>query len=101
MNVFPNEIEAAIVRNPKVFDVAVIRYPDTDLVEGPAAIVQLKKGEQSNTDEIIEYCKKDGLHGIKIPKVVEFVDELPRHMDGKLLKRELEDKYWEGIQRRG
>ncbi|MCD6571274.1 MAG: AMP-binding protein [Deltaproteobacteria bacterium] len=101
VNVFPNEIEAAIVRNPKVFDVAVIRYPDTDLREVPAAIVQLKKGEQSNTDEIIEYCKKDGLHGIKIPKVVEFVDELPRHMDGKLLKRELEDKYWEGIQRRG
>ncbi|MCD6571599.1 MAG: hypothetical protein J7L53_12940 [Deltaproteobacteria bacterium] len=69
--------------------------------EAPSTIIQLRKGEQSSTDEIIEHCKKDGLHGIKLPRLVEFVDELPRHMDGKLLKRELEDKYWEGMKRRG
>jgi acyl-coenzyme A synthetase/AMP-(fatty) acid ligase len=38
---------------------------------------------------------------MKIPKVVEFVKELPRHIDGKLVKRELEDKYWQGIEKRG
>ncbi|MEA3222065.1 MAG: AMP-binding protein [Thermodesulfobacteriota bacterium] len=101
VNVFPNEIEAVITKKPKVFDVAVIRHPDADLGEVPAAIIQLRKGEQSSTDEIIEHCKKNGLRGIKLPKVVEFIKELPRRMDGKLLKRELEDKYWEGIERRG
>lgn len=103
VNILPNEIENIIIKNPKVLDVGVIRIPDKDLGEVPAAIVQLKEDEKATGEEIIEYCKKEGLYGYKIPKMVEFVEELPRHIDGKLMKRDLERKYWEdkGIKRRG
>jgi len=101
VNIYPNEIEAAIMKNPKVMDVAVVRYPDEDLGEVPAAVVQLKEGQEATSEEIIEHCKAHGLYGYKVPKVVDFTDNLPRHADGKLIKRVIEDKYWEGIPRRG
>lgn len=101
VNIFPLEIESTIIRHPTVCDVGVIRYPDKDLGEVPAAIVQLREGQTATAEEIIAFCKSSGLSGFKIPKVVEFIKELPRHMDGKLVKRELEDKYWQGIERRG
>jgi long-chain acyl-CoA synthetase len=103
VNILPNELEEIIVKHPKVLDVGVIRAPDKDLGEVPAAVVQLKEGESSTEEEIIEYCKKEGLYGYKVPRIIEFVEELPRHIDGKLIKRDLERKYWEekGIKRRG
>lgn len=103
VNIFPNEIEATIIKHPKVYDVTVIRAPDKDLGEVPLAIIQLKEGEKASSDEIIEHCKKEGLYGFKIPKMVEFVKEIPKTPHGKTLKRELEKKYWEdkGIKRRG
>lgn len=94
VNIFPNEIEMVILRHPKVMDVAVISAPDKDLGEIPAAIVQLKEGEEMSKEELTEYCKKSGLYGFKIPKVVEFVKELPKTPHGKTLKRELEATYW-------
>lgn len=101
VNIFPNEIETAIKRNVKVLDVAVIRYPDKVLGEVPAAIVQPKEGQYISTEEIIEFCRNERLIGFKIPKFVEIVTSLPRHIDGKMRKKEIEDKYWEGIERRG
>ncbi|VUT26955.1 MAG: long-chain fatty acid--CoA ligase, FadD-like protein [Candidatus Methanolliviera sp. GoM_oil] len=103
VNIYVNEIEAKIISYPKVSDVAVIRAPDKDLGEVPLALIELKKGEKSSKEEIIEHCKKEGLYGYKIPKIVEFVEELPKTPHGKTLKRELEKKYWEekGIKRRG
>ena len=101
VNIFPLEIESTIIRHPKVLDVGVVRYPDHELGEVPAAVIQLRSGEQSNPDEIICFCRANGLMGMKVPKLVDFVEELPRHIDGKLIKRELEDKYWKGIERRG
>ncbi len=101
VNIFPLEIESTIIRHPKVLDVGVVRYPDRELGEVPAAVIQLRSGEQSNSDDILRFCREEGLTGMKIPKVVEFVSELPRHIDGKLIKRELEDKYWQGIEKRG
>ncbi len=101
VNIFPLEIEATIMRNPKVLDVGVVRYPDRELGEVPAAVIQLRSGEQSNSDDILRFCREEGLAGMKVPKVVEFVNELPRHIDGKMIKRELEDKYWQGIEKRG
>jgi len=103
VNIYVNEIEAKILSYPKVSDVAVIRAPDKDLGEVPLALIELKKEERSSEEEIIEHCKKEGLYGYKIPKIVEFVEELPKTPHGKTLKRELEKKYWEekGIKRRG
>ena len=101
VNIYPNEIESAIIKNEKVADVAVVRYPDKDLGEVPAAVVQLIDGASSSHDEIIKQCNIHGLYGHKIPRIVEFTEKLPRHEDGKLIKREIEDKYWKGIERRG
>jgi len=101
VNIYPNEIERIINNHPKVADVAVVRAPDKDLGECVAAVVQPKKDSTLTEEDLLEHCKKNGLRGFKIPKIVEFAAELPRHIDGKLVKRELEDKFWKGIERRG
>jgi long-chain acyl-CoA synthetase len=101
VNIFPNEIETAIKRHDKVLDVAVVRYPHKELGEVPAAVIQLKDGHVLKEGEIIEHLKTLNLIGYKIPKYVEFVKALPRHIDGKMCKKEIEDRFWEGIERRG
>ena len=100
VNLFPNEIEYVIKQHPAVLDVAVVRAPDKDLGEVPAAVIQLKEGEQVTREEIIEHCKKEGLYGFKLPKIVDF-GELPRNLAGKLPKKQLEEKYWEGVAKHG
>jgi long-chain acyl-CoA synthetase len=101
VNIFPNEIEEVIKRHPKVLDVAVVRAPDQDLGEVPAAVIQLKEGEQATSAEIIEHCKQAGLYGFKLPKIVDFVEQLPRNLAGKLPKKQLEEQYWQGLERHG
>ena len=103
VNIYPDEVEAVILKNPKVADVAVIAIPDKDLGEAVGAVVQLEDGEKATEEEVIEGCKKGGLYGYKIPKKVDFWKELPRNPEGKMVKREIEKKYWEdkGIKRRG
>ena len=101
VNVFPNEIEHVIKRHPKVFDVAVIRAPDPDLGEIPAAVIQLKEGETLEADEVLKFCKDEGLYGFKIPKIVDFQKELPRQLSGKIIKRTIEEPYWEGVESHG
>jgi long-chain acyl-CoA synthetase len=101
VNIFPNEIEEVIKRHPKVLDVAVVRAPDKDLGEVPAAVIQLKEGEQVTSAEIMEHCKQAGLYGFKLPKIVDFVEQLPRNLAGKLPKKQLEEEYWQGLERHG
>jgi long-chain acyl-CoA synthetase len=101
VNIFPTEIESAIKRHDKVLDVAVVRYPHHELGEVPAAVIQPKDGQSIGADEIIEHLRGLRLTHFKIPHYVEFVDSLPRHIDGKMRKREIEDRFWQGIERRG
>ena len=101
VNIFPNEIEAAIKRLDKVLDVAVVRYPHKELGEVPAAVIQPKDGLSLVEVEIIEHLKRLRMIGYKIPRYIEFVTNLPRHIDGKMRKKEIEDRFWEGIERRG
>ncbi len=101
VNIFPVEIERVLFLNPKIEDAAVIRAPHPDLGEIPLACIQLKKGQTATEAEIQTYCKEKGLKGFHIPRKVDFYDKLPRHIDGKIIKRELEEKYWKGIQQRG
>lgn len=93
VNIYPAEIENVIHNHPKVKDVAVIGIPDKEWGEQIKAFIQLKEGESATEDEIISFCKEN-LAGYKKPKSVEFMSELPRHVDGKIMKQELRKKYW-------
>ena len=101
VNIYPMEIEDVILRHPSVFDAAVVRLPHPDLGEVPIACIQLHPGKEATEEEIISFCKQEGLYGYKLPAKVEFLDELPRHIDGKIMKRELEDRYWKDVERKG
>lgn len=91
-NVFPREVEEIIYRHPDVHEAAVIGIPDPYWVEKVHAVISLKKGSSLTAEELIAFCKKS-LAGYKSPKSVEFLDDLPKNAAGKILKRELRDKY--------
>lgn len=92
-NVFPSEIEAVINAHPAVLDCAVVGIPDEKWGEAVKAIVQLKPGQKIAADQLIAMCKQE-LGSVKAPKSVEFWDELPRSAVGKVLKRDIRDKFW-------
>jgi len=98
-NVYPREIEEVIVRHPAVREVAVIGVPDEKWGEAIKAVVSLNPGKPATEEELIAFCK-DNMASYKKPKSVDFVDELPKNNYGKILKRELRDRYWQGRKRK-
>jgi acyl-CoA synthetase (AMP-forming)/AMP-acid ligase II len=91
-NISPEEIENVLCSFSKIEDAACIGIPDPDWGQEPRAILVLKEGMTASAEEIIDFCK-DKLAGFKRPKSIIFVDHLPRNQMGKLLKRELQEKY--------
>jgi len=91
-NISPEEIENVIREHPKVEDVAVIGVPDETWGEEPRAVVIPKKGDKPTEDEIMEYCRQN-LASFKRPRSVIFVDDLPRNPMGKLIKKDIREKY--------
>ncbi|MDY6935222.1 MAG: AMP-binding protein [Spirochaetota bacterium] len=92
VNIYPAEIEEVIHLHPSVMDVAVIGIPDKEWGEAIKAFIVTRKGMNLTEKEIIDYCSEH-LAGYKRPKSIEFVDDLPRNPDGKLVKRLLKEKY--------
>ncbi len=101
VNIYPLEIEGVILRHPVVFDAAVVSMPHPDLGEVAIACVQLHEGKGASSEEILAFCAEEGLHGYMLPALVDFFLELPRHIDGKIIKRELEKLYWKDVERKG
>lgn len=97
VNIYPQEVENLLSGHAKVADVAVIGIPNEDFGEEVKAVVQLIDSiEQSSAiaDELIAYCK-ERISGVKCPRSVDFIDELPRYPNGKLYKKKIRDGYWE------
>jgi acyl-CoA synthetase (AMP-forming)/AMP-acid ligase II len=90
-NIFPVEIEDALMACPKIDDVACIGYPDDRLVEIVMAIVQLKEGQTMTEEEVIEFGKTK-IATYKLPRKVVF-DTVMRNPTGKLMKPQMREKY--------
>jgi len=99
VNIYPAEIEAAIIRHPSVQDVAVIGIPDEEFGEQVKAFVELKPGQSADEAVLLGHCWAE-LASYKRPKTIDIVAELPRNTMGKLLKKELREPYWKGKERK-
>jgi fatty-acyl-CoA synthase len=98
-NIASIEIEKAIFSHPAVFECAVVAVPDDRWGEVPKALVVIKPDQELTEQELIDYCRTR-LPGFKVPKSVEFLDSLPKGGTGKILKKELRERYWEGHKKR-
>ena len=98
VNIYPQECENLLITHPKVADAAVFGVPNEDLGEEVKAVVQPLPGVAQGAEleaELIAFCRQHLAH-LKCPRSVDFTDALPRLPTGKLYKRQLRDKYWEG-----
>jgi acyl-CoA synthetase (AMP-forming)/AMP-acid ligase II len=98
-NIYPAEVENALMQHPAVADGAVIGVPDDRWGEAVKAVVVLKSGSRASAAEIVEFMRSRIAH-FKCPKSVDFIDAIPRNPTGKILKRVLREPYWKGKTRR-
>jgi acyl-CoA synthetase (AMP-forming)/AMP-acid ligase II len=98
-NVYPKEVEDVIYRHPAVRECTVVSAPDAKWGEVVQAVVVLQPGKQATAEEIIEHCKKD-LAGYKCPKAVAFWADIPKTVVGKIIKKDVKAKFWEGKEKK-
>jgi long-chain acyl-CoA synthetase len=89
-NIYPREVEEALLQHPAVREVAVIGEPDADWGESVVAVVALKPGVQAAAPDLDAFCLQQ-IARFKRPKRYVFVAELPKNATGKVLKRDLRD----------
>ncbi len=95
VNIYPAEVDAVLLTHPSVGDVGVIGIPNADWGEEVKAVVELKSGLTGSpelAEELLTFCR-DRLAHFKCPRSVDFLDELPRHDNGKLYRRKLRELY--------
>ena len=98
VNIYPQEAENVLASHPAVTDVAVIGVPDDEMGEAVKAVVQATDPAAAGPEleaELLAHCRSE-LATYKCPRTIDFVDALPRDPNGKLYKRVLRERYWEG-----
>ncbi len=98
-NVYASEVERTLCRHPAVLEALVIGVPDERWGEAVKAMVVLRPGESPEASDIIAFTEKE-IGGYKKPKQVEFLSEIPKNAQGKVLRREIREKHWAGKTRR-
>ena len=99
VNIYPAEIEAVLVAHPDVADAAVFGVPDDDWGEQVKAVIEPRVAATPGLAREILAFASERLAKFKIPKSIDFTDEMPRDPNGKLYKRKLRDPYWVGRER--
>jgi long-chain acyl-CoA synthetase len=87
-NIYPRDVDEVLFSHPKILEACAIGVPDDYSGERIKAYVVLKEGETATPEEIVDYCKQN-LVKYKVPKYVEFVEDLPKSAVGKILRKEL------------
>jgi long-chain acyl-CoA synthetase len=99
VNIYPAEIEGALMAHPEVLDVAVFGIPDDDWGEQVKAVIEVRGEHGPGLEAALIAFAKERLASYKCPRTIDFVEALPRDPNGKLKKRLLRDPYWEGRER--
>lgn len=82
MNVYPREIEVVLLKHPKIKEAAVIGREDPKKGELPVAFIVAREGEKLTSQEVIDFCNQR-LAAYKVPHIIEFRKDLPRHLQVK------------------
>ena len=90
-NIYPDEVDAVLMAHPAVHESATIGVPDPARGETVKSFVVLRPGRAANADDLIAHCRRE-LAAYKIPRSIEFLDELPKSSALKILRRELRDR---------
>jgi acyl-CoA synthetase (AMP-forming)/AMP-acid ligase II len=91
-NIYPAEIEEAILSHPKVADVAVVGVPDEKWGQLVKAVIAVQEGEELKEDEILKHVMQR-IASFKKPRIIQFVDELPKNPVGKLDRKKINEMY--------
>ncbi|MES0836912.1 AMP-binding protein [Nocardiopsis tropica] len=97
-NVYCTEVEAALYEHPAVFETCVVGVPDERWGETVKAFVTLRPGAAATGDELREFCATR-LSRVKLPRIVEFAERIPRNRNGKIDRRALRRRAWAGSER--
>lgn len=89
-NIYPVELDNVLFEHPKILEACTIGVSDAYRGETVKAFVVVKQGETLSEQEVIDFCK-ERLAPYKVPKIIAFIDELPKSAVGKILRRKLKD----------
>ncbi len=98
-NISSVEIENALAAHPAVLECAVVAAPDSQWGEAPVALAVLKEGATATPEELLAYCRAQ-LASFKVPREIQLREALPKGGTGKILKAELREPFWAGMEKR-
>lgn len=98
-NIYPTEVESVLYSHPSVYEVCVVGVPDDKWGEAIKGVVVLKKGESVSETDLIEHCTQS-LASFKKPQSIDFVEALPKNPNGKIVRRIVQEKYWQDKERK-